>query len=65
MTRFPNGFLILKEEKMHVRICDQNVMIRKIALARWTEVEKNVNPSWKLETDCVGQRLALEPCPLN
>ena len=50
---------------MHILNCNQNVKIRKIALARWAKVEKNGNPSWKLETDCVGQRLTLEPCPLN
>ena len=50
---------------MHILNCNQNVKIRKIALAMWAEVEKNVNPSWQLETDRVGQRLTLGPSPSN
>ena len=37
----------------------------KTALARLTEVEKNANPSLKLETDRVGQRLLVGPSPSN
>ena len=44
MTRFSNGLLILKEEKKHPRICNQNVKFRKTALARSTEVEKTRTP---------------------
>ena len=40
MTRFPNGFLILKEEKNPYLQFQYHVTIRKTALASLTEVEK-------------------------
>ena len=44
MTRFPNGFLILKEDKKTYLQFQYNFTIRKTALASSTEVEKTQTP---------------------
>ena len=65
MTRFSNGLLILKEEKNASSDLRSECHDSQNCTCQVDRGRKNVNPSWQLETDRVGQRLTLGPSPSN